>query len=839
MDLVAGTMGLTEAASFMAGAGASYATVNAGMEALNISPSSDIHVGYVTGVTGGVKDAVVSTTDTALEVASDNDLNANQTTEVSALASVLVQNDDGETYSAAAYGNVDAAVALSAISPILGVAVNADIEEENPALWQRMMNALGADVNNKIPVTMQYVIAAGATVGSWVVGLVKSAVEAIKSLFEDENIPIIGSSGGYAESNLYPAEVPITDSYIATWNGVVSPSRRWIGVYSTMPFGLARISGYTYVIWASNIQEVNQQYVEVSSTGPDSSIQYTNHNLRRLESYYTYDGKTVYFTRSNSSLFVGEFWTYPFIPENVTNFNLNEAAARAAWTMVYGDIIPPGEYQEGTSKWTGSEVAEIPTTKPMVSGIDSTTGDPILTEMVPVSLPTAEQPYPGAAVPTNDPTIYPDPTATTNPDVQVGPYLQPLPNPADTVVPDTNVGGLNPALNPSIPYDIAEAGELVAVESLTFTDPTLLPFFPSPSGKSPTPSMPTSALPFGATAGLVTVYHPTSQQLYDFESWLWVTWADATIDKIWNNPFDGVISLFEIYCTPNDVSTKNIKCGFLDSGINSAVISRYVEIDCGTLGIPEYYGNYMDYSPYSKAHIYLPFIGIQELNVDDIVGHGVNVTYRIDTYNGSCIALITVARVTNVNGVDVEYKNTMYQFSGNCSVELPLAGGSQAAIKAGMMQADAWQTANQVSVGANLIGGIASALMGAMTASPGFLTSAVGAAGSAASTYASGKANYLSNMLSGKSTVQKSGSFGSSHGALGIKTPYITITRPKQLYVAGYNDLYGFPAHKMVTIGSCTGFLRCREVHVISATATDEEKSMIESLLKAGVYVTE
>jgi len=74
---------------------------------------------------------------------------------------------------------------------------------------------------------------------------------------------------------------------------------------------------------------------------------------------------------------------------------------------------------------------------------------------------------------------------------------------------------------------------------------------------------------------------------------------------------------------------------------------------------------------------------------------------------------------------------------------------------------------------------------------------------------------------------------------MGIKKPYIIIRRPIQKVVNGYEKLYGYPAHKQVIIGACTGFLRCREVHVISSLATDAEKAKIESLLTSGVYVTE
>lgn len=416
-------------------------------------------------------------------------------------------------------------------------------------------------------------------------------------------------------------------------------------------------------------------------------------------------------------------------------------------------------------------------------------------------------PYPD---PSPDP--YPDPEKIEDPETQVDPYIDPwpieLPDPNPDPTPDPNP---NPTRDPTQPEPKPEPRP----------DPE-----PKPDPVNPTPTPPTGdidppvppiiPLPFSSTTGLISVYHPSQSQLLAFANWLWVTWQDATIDKIWNNPFDGVITLFELYCTPTDVGTKNIRSGFLDSGINSPIISRYTEIDCGSIGVPEYFGNYLDYAPYSKCHMYLPFIGIVELNVDDIVGHGVNVTYKIDEYNGSCIALVTVAKSTTVNGDSVDYNNIMYQFSGNCAVELPLSGGSQAAIRAGMIEAAAW--------------GIGSVIGGVMSGN---------ALGDIGANLAYGAASAVHSVVSAKSSVQHSGSFGSSYGAMGCKKPFIIVTRPKQIQVPNYNELYGYQAHKMVRVGDCTGYLRCREVHVISPTASDEEKAQIEQLMKTGVYVTE
>lgn len=410
-------------------------------------------------------------------------------------------------------------------------------------------------------------------------------------------------------------------------------------------------------------------------------------------------------------------------------------------------------------------------------------------------------PYP---YPDPSPDPYPDPEDIPDPEQRVDPIIDPWPWP----IPDPKTDPEpNPKDDPSQPEPKPEPEP---------DRPPVDPDPPPPSGTIEPAPPPIIPLPFSSATGLISVYHPTQSELLAFCNWLWVTWQDATIEKIWNNPFDGIITLFELYCTPTDVGRKNIRSGFLDSQVSSETISRYTEIDCGSIGVPEYFGNYLDYAPYSKCHIYLPFIGIIELNVDDIVGHGVNVTYRIDEYNGSCIAMITVAKSTSVNGTDVEYSNIMYQFSGNCAVDLPIAGGSQAAIKAGMLEAAAW--------------GLGSVVGGIMSGSSPL---SIGAG------MAYGAASAVHSLVSAKSSVQHSGSFGASFGALGNKKPFIIVTRPKQIQVPNYQELYGYPAHKMVIIGDCTGYLRCREVHVISPTASDEEKTLIEQMLKEGVYITE
>lgn len=696
------------------------------------------------------------------------------------------------SYEVAGLLGISSPVVAAAVAPLLGVSIGALMYEENPSLWRKISMTLlpfcyeGTDV---VPTWAEVVN------DSWILSVPKSLVEALKNLFIEEGID--------------PTNTHEVTPY--TYEGVtynfVTPSVGDIWSTNTSPETvITGVSGDVAIL--TTIDNENTATRHIVGTGTISVA-------RKSGTWpHTYSAPTAFTQSGNNPNPAG----YPAIPRS----ELVKDPQVVYMNGDQGTPVTPG-MPEGMGRWNGTTPVEIPESKPAVISPDGTT-QPMVPISVPYEVPDVK---PGESVPSPDPEEQPDPTVTDDPEKQVDPYIMPYPVPWDVINPDADI---NPETDPS--QDPARPKETPDIPETVLPDIV-------PNGLSPIPLMPNTPLPFASNVGLVTVYHPTPSELYAFEAWLWVTLQNADINTVWNNPFDGVITLFELYCTPTDVGSRTIHSGFLDSGVNSAVISRYTEINCGTLGIPEYYGNYFDYSPYSKAHIYLPFIGVQELNVDDIVGHVVNVTYRIDEYNGSCIAMITVSKSTVVNGEPVNYRNTMYQFSGNCSVELPIAGGSQASIKAGMMQADAYQQASQIAAGAQLVGGIASLIGGIIGLSAGAIGSGVSQMIGAGATAAYGQANALSHMLSGKSTVQKSGSFGASHGALGIKNPFITITRPKQIQVPNYNDLYGFPAHKSVMINSCTGFLRCREVHVISATASEAEKALIESMLKSGVYVTE
>lgn len=717
---------------------------------------------------------------------------------------------------------------VAAAAPLLGVGVGVALYESNPELWTKISKTLLPfcyEESQAMPVVTDE---DGNTY------IDKEAVEALKRLLEDEGIGDETYKSSYVSGNYTRRS-----STIGTAIPITYFSTRIIGCNSDGCTLVAVESGNATIIYGVNsessgvVHTVTATSDRQSSSSPYEIIYGTGSNYNVGRNSYTLDGRTVYYTlpiQISNSTYQGEPIVIAPAGDAIAD---GDTIEKILWTVIYGQAQGDG-YQTGTSKWGSGavDIGSLPRTQVYTDPEDATK----TRDYIPVALPTE----PGQSL---EQETNPDPTQNQDPEAQVSPYIMPtIPN--DQYPEGSESEGEEDQeldKNAPIPVPVPNPDNQTDPQENPTEEPEqppqklvdLIP--PIDSGNIPKPNMPGIGDPLnvdGGVGGLVSVYNPTYAELQAFAQWLWVTYADATIDKIWNNPFDGVISLHELYATPNKGARKNIKSGFLVSPVSSITIpNRYSEINCGTAIFPEYWGNYLDYSPYSKALCYLPFIGIVELNVDDIVGHAVNITYRVDSYSGAVIALLTCAK-TGSNAV-------LYQFSGNCSVQMPIAGGTQAAIKAAQISAGAYQNAYHTAGLAGLLGGMLGGLGSLLTGNVGgAISQAIGGAGSYATNQAFGQANYTSQTVGAKSSVQHSGQFGESFGAMGAKRPYMIIKRPVQVVVQNYQDEYGYQAHKYVTIGECEGYLRCRGVHVQSARATDSEKHAIEQMLMEGVYVT-
>lgn len=301
--------------------------------------------------------------------------------------------------------------------------------------------------------------------------------------------------------------------------------------------------------------------------------------------------------------------------------------------------------------------------------------------------------------------------------------------------------------------------------------------------------------PTGEASSLWAIYNPTQAQLDSFGSWLWSSNFVDQLKKLFNDPMQAIIGVHKVYATPPTSGSANIVCGYLDSGVSAAKVSaQYTSIDCGTVNLSEYFGNVFDYDPYTKVSAYLPFIGVVPLKTSEVMRASINITYGVDVITGACLAKIKVMR----DGAGA----ILYSYGGSCACHYPISSGSYSGI-----------------------------ISGVLTAATGIAASvATGNPLAAAAGVVSGASHI-------RATVQHSGGFTGCSGAMGPKIPYIIIERPQTKMANGYEAFEGVPQNEVVSIGSCSGYARFSEVHVMSSRAYDSELSEIETLLKNGVLI--
>lgn len=295
-------------------------------------------------------------------------------------------------------------------------------------------------------------------------------------------------------------------------------------------------------------------------------------------------------------------------------------------------------------------------------------------------------------------------------------------------------------------------------------------------------------------SGFIKLFNPSAAELTSLAAYLWGSFDISSFKSIYNNPIDCIVALVVVPVTPTTGSAAAISLGNIATTVSANVITnQFAVLDCGSININEYWGAYLDYDPYTKCEIYLPYIGVQDIDINDIQGKTIQLKYYIDVLSGACVAMLKA-------GSDV-----LYNWSGQCAAEVPITSTGFGSV---------FQSA--LSVG-NAIGEtLAAALAGIPQNVAQVATSVFNGA---------------------RSKVHKSGSIGSMAGHMGIQKPYLIITRPVQSVPEDLNNITGYPSNITATLGDLTGYTEVDTVHLEGIPATSEEMAEIEELLKGGVFI--
>lgn len=327
------------------------------------------------------------------------------------------------------------------------------------------------------------------------------------------------------------------------------------------------------------------------------------------------------------------------------------------------------------------------------------------------------------------------------------------------------------------------------------------------------PWVPSGMPPGISNLGFLNIYKCDANSLVNLGQNLFpeITWPTslsdvgevlaAVSDSIWNSKLiDFVIS---IHMIPVDVpagSLEDIKLGARTmTGILARKVSDdYVEVNCGTLHIDEYYTSFADYM--TKCRLFLPFYGFIDLKPEYWQSADLNVAYRFNIVDGTFVARVT----STVTRHQKRFQAQVGQYSGSACIHLPASGASYASIFSGVVS-------------------------NAGGAAVGMATGNVAAAGTsimntAAAMGSGGEANY-------------SNPYNASGSIMGHRVPYVLIERPVSHFSTRYATEKGIPLLVAKTIGSCRGFTTAEDAILDGIPATLDEKERIRQFLKTGVII--
>lgn len=323
------------------------------------------------------------------------------------------------------------------------------------------------------------------------------------------------------------------------------------------------------------------------------------------------------------------------------------------------------------------------------------------------------------------------------------------------------------------------------------------------------PTAPDETVSGVLATGFLNVYRPTDAQLRDFGGALWTNlfntkWYD--LDSVSNlilnsvsDPINFIVGLFMLPVQPAVSASDGINLGGIKVNTVQApkLANQFVTVPFGELNIDELYGNYLDYAQ-SQLSIYLPYIGVADIDVQEVNGGSIKLEYIIDAVTGACVANVKCTKYTNTPW-GVTYKNsTVHSYTGNVAIQLPISAGSFDTMLSGLINVGLGLGMNQP----------AKALQG------------------------------MGEMITGAAgDVTTRGSLSSNTGKCCYQTPYLMFTRPIESRPANLGSMHGYSAGVGGLLGNFKGYVECTDIKLDGIVATTSEIDELRQICVSGIYI--
>ena len=292
------------------------------------------------------------------------------------------------------------------------------------------------------------------------------------------------------------------------------------------------------------------------------------------------------------------------------------------------------------------------------------------------------------------------------------------------------------------------------------------------------------------TSGLLsTVYVMTETRLKQLASFLWSDDFFQNIKLLNNSPIENIVSCKVMPCSASGTDSP-ITLGNVSTGVNGDKTRSSMRVQIGSLSIPKYYNSFLDYAPYTKLTIFLPFIGFKELDTNVFMGKTLKLYYVFDFITGAVKAQI--------------FANDIYcmSFDATAGIDIPITASNRAQVEASYIK-------SALSVGGSIASG------NPLVAVGGLLESA--------------NAQYHYNTQ---------GTFSPSCGFHDTRLAYVIYDRPTAQYPTTYNHNCGKPCLLSRNLGSVSGYTEVdKGIELSGIPCTESERKEILDLLTTGIFL--
>ena len=270
-------------------------------------------------------------------------------------------------------------------------------------------------------------------------------------------------------------------------------------------------------------------------------------------------------------------------------------------------------------------------------------------------------------------------------------------------------------------------------------------------------------------------------------------WSSNFFDNILlvnNSPIENIISLKALIGTVGTTGTsQSLALGNVTTTANAIPCNESITINVGSITLPRKYNNFLDFEPYTKVQIYLPFYGCAMLDSSLVIGRTITIKYIIDV-------------ITATAKIKIIHDNkTLYEFKTTCGSDLPITSSNRASVEMGYLSSGVGMGISIAS--GNILGGLASGLSMAQ------------------SQYHSSTSGNVSGVLN----------FHDS------RMVTVLIDRPVYTELKNFNKTHGRVCNLSKTLRDLKGFTKCAENVQIAFNCLDEERTMITEQLTNGVII--